>query len=195
MKDWVTETKETFRRSESQSGAGTFRYHLSYPAAFLAKSFIQCRSKGHVMDRNETVSTLNDLLKTTKDGQEGFRTCSQNVKDANLKAVFTSGAQRCDEGARELETTIRGLGGEPTDSGSISGSMHRAWTSLRSSITGMDDHAILAECERGEDSAESVYEKALQKDLPIEVKTIVKRQYRGVKENHDKIRDLRNAAA
>jgi uncharacterized protein (TIGR02284 family) len=59
----------------------------------------------------------------------------------------------------------------------------------------MDDHAILAECERGEDVAKSAYESALDKDLPVEVRTIVERQYRGVKENHDKIRDLRNAAA
>ncbi len=147
------------------------------------------------MDKGEAISTLNDLLKTTKDGEEGFRTCAENAKDASLKAVFISAAHRCDEGARELATTIRGMGGEPTESGSVSGSIHRAWTSLKSSVTGMDDHAILAECERGEDVAKSAYESALDKDLTVEVRTIVERQYRGVKENHDKIRDLRNAAA
>jgi uncharacterized protein (TIGR02284 family) len=59
----------------------------------------------------------------------------------------------------------------------------------------MDEHAVLAECERGEDAAKSAYQAALEEDLPPDVKAIVQRQYEGVKENHDRIRDLRNQAA
>jgi uncharacterized protein (TIGR02284 family) len=51
---------------------------------------------------------------------------------------------------------------------------------------------VLAECERGEDVAKSAYEAALKEDLPPDVKAIVRRQYEGVKANHDRIRDLRN---
>ena len=40
------------------------------------------------MEKSEVISTLNDLLKTTKDGQDGFRTCAEQVKGANLKSVF-----------------------------------------------------------------------------------------------------------
>ena len=54
--------------------------------------------------------------------------------------------------------------------------LHRAWTDIKSSITGTDDQAMLAECERGEDTAESAYEAALKKDLPAEVRTaLIKR--------------------
>ena len=52
-----------------------------------------------------------------------------------------------------------------------------------------------SECERGEDAAKSAYEKALDEDLPPTIEAIVRRQYHGVKENHDRIRDLRNQAA
>ena len=51
---------------------------------------------------------------------------------------------------------------------------------------------MLAECERGEDVAKSAYEAALKEDLPPDVKAIGRRQYEGVKANHDRIRDLRN---
>jgi uncharacterized protein (TIGR02284 family) len=64
-----------------------------------------------------------------------------------------------------------------------------------SSITGMDEYAVLSECERGEDVAKSVYEAALKEDLPADVKAIVQRQYEGVKTDHDRIRELRNQAA
>ena len=147
------------------------------------------------MDTKKVISTLNTLLETTEDGVRGFVACAEGVNSPHLKMVFGRAARRCEEGGQELKTAIRGLGGEPAPSGSLSGSLHRAWTNIVSTITGMDEHAVLAECERGEDAAKSAYEKALDEDLPPTIEAIVRRQYQGVKENHDRIRDLRNQAA
>ncbi|MGH6849805.1 MAG: PA2169 family four-helix-bundle protein [Methylocella sp.] len=137
---------------------------------------------------------MNKLLETTKDGEDGFRACAEGVTSSRLKTVFEDAARKCDEGAAELEAEIRRLGGEPAASGTVGGSLHRAWTNIKSSITGMDEHAVLTECERGEDAAKRAYEAALAEDLPPNVKAIVHRQYEGVKANHDRIRDLRNQA-
>lgn len=147
------------------------------------------------MDNRKVISTLNTLLETTQDGIRGFVACADGVTNQHLKMVFETAARRCEEGAEELKTTIRSLGGEPATSGSVSGSLHRAWTNIVSSLTGMDEHAVLEECERGEDAAKSAYETALGEGLPPDVEVIVRRQYQGVKENHDRIRDLRNQAA
>ena len=144
------------------------------------------------MDNHQVVATLNKLLETTKDGESGFRTCAEGVTRPGLKTMFEAAARRCDEGAIELEAEIRRLGGEPAASGTVGGSLHRAWTNIKSSITGKDEHAVLAECERGEDVAKSAYAAALKEDLPPDIKAIVRRQYEGVKANHDRIRDLRN---
>jgi len=73
--------------------------------------------------------------------------------------------------------------------------MHRFWVDIRSRLTGMDEHAILDECERGEDSAKRAYEESLQEDLPADVRTLIGKQYREVKMNHDSIREMRNAMA
>jgi uncharacterized protein (TIGR02284 family) len=147
------------------------------------------------MTDQATVTALNNLLEITKDGQMGFDTCSDAVSSPDLKAVFRSAARRCDEGAMELEAKIRSLGAEPVESGSVSGTLHRAWTNIKSTITGMDDHAVLAECERGEDAAKQAYEAVLKEHLPADVEAIVRRQYQGVVQNHDHIRDLRDRAA
>jgi uncharacterized protein (TIGR02284 family) len=143
----------------------------------------------------KVISTLNTLLETTKDGEEGFRTCARAVEDPGLKKVFEDAAKRCDEGAAELRAKIRSLGKEPASSGTASGALHRAWTNIKLSVTGMDEYAVLTECERGEDVAKSAYEKALNEDLPMDVKTLVQRQYEGMNANHDRIRQLRNQAA
>jgi uncharacterized protein (TIGR02284 family) len=105
------------------------------------------------MESRNAIDTLNGLLETTKDGVNGFRTCADGVKSPQVKKLLEDAARRCDEGAAELEAKIRGLGGEPATSGTAGGAIHRAWTNIKSTITGMDEHAVLAECERGEDVA------------------------------------------
>lgn len=147
------------------------------------------------MNTQDVIATLNALLQTTKDGALGFRSCAKDVKSAKLAPTFEASAQRCDTGGAELEAEIRKLGGQPATSGSVTGALHRPWTNIVASLTGMDEHAVLEECERGEDAAMRAYGAALQKDLPAEVGAIVRRQYAGVKENHDRIRALRDQTA
>jgi uncharacterized protein (TIGR02284 family) len=146
------------------------------------------------MDNKDVISTLNDLIETSKDGENGFRACADGVKDTQLKSIFEEAARRCAQGAAELAGKVRALGGSPESSGSVSGSLHRGWVNIKSTVTGMDDAAILAECERGEDVAKKSYENALKKDLPAEIRSTVERQYQGVRENHDRVRNLRNMA-
>ena len=147
------------------------------------------------MDRDDVISTLNDLIETSKDGEAGFRTCADNVKNIQLKAFFEAKMERCREGAAQLQAIVREMGGDPERSSSTAGAMHRFWVKIRGSISGMDDHAILAECERGEDVAKHSYEDALKEDLPGDVRRVVERQYAEVRANHDRVRQMRNIAA
>ncbi|MBV9861547.1 MAG: PA2169 family four-helix-bundle protein [Alphaproteobacteria bacterium] len=147
------------------------------------------------MDNDDVVSALNTLVETSKDGEQGFRTCADNAKNPQHKQFFEQAARRCAEGAAELQAKVRHLGGDPERSGSMTGALHRSWVNIKSTITGMDEAAVLAECERGEDSAKQVYEEALKKDLPADVRAMVERQYREVKQNHDRVRAMRNTAA
>lgn len=147
------------------------------------------------MGNQTVIATLNNLLETTKDGAQGFRTCAEAVSNSRLKTVFEVAAKRCDEAALDLGAKIHSLGGEPAVSGTISGSIHRFWTNIISSITGMDERAVLSECERGEEFAERAYLAALQEHLPADVEAIVRRQYEGVKKNLELVRELRIHAA
>lgn len=144
------------------------------------------------MDNNDVISTLNDLIETCKDGEQGFRTCAEDIKDAQMKSFFTTRAQSCAEAAAELQQEVRTLGGNPETSSSIAGALHRRWVDIKGLVTGKDDEAILNECERGEDVAKRSYETALGKSLPANIKTIVERQYNGVLKNHDQVKALRN---
>ncbi|HET7033263.1 MAG TPA: PA2169 family four-helix-bundle protein [Casimicrobiaceae bacterium] len=138
-------------------------------------------------------SILNELIETSKDGESGFRKAAQDACDPKLKSLFAACATRCTDGARELQQIVRTSGGDPERTGSVAAALHRGWISVREAVTARDDQAILEECERGEDYAKAQYKKALEHDLPMNVRVIVERQYQGVVANHDKVRALRDA--
>jgi len=144
------------------------------------------------MDNKDVISTLNDLIETCKDGEQGFRTCAEDIKNSEMKSFFVDRAQKCAEAAAELQQEVRALGGSPETSSSVSGALHRRWVDIKGLVTGKDDEAILNECERGEDVAKASYSKALAKELPANIKAIVERQYNGVLRNHDQVKAFRN---
>ena len=144
------------------------------------------------MTESDSVSILNDLTETSKDGQKGFETSAEEAKSAELKQVFRQYSQECAAAVSELQELVRALGGDPEKSGSTLGALHRGWVDLKAKITGHDDLAILEEVERGEDVAKSNYQKSLEKDLPIDIRAVVQRQYEGVLRHHDHIRALRD---
>ncbi len=145
------------------------------------------------MDTQDTISVLNDLIETSKDGEKGFRECAEDIKNPQLKTTMVQRAQDCATAAAELQQLVRSLGGDPETSGSMAGDLHRRWVDLKSMITGKDDEAILNECERGEDVALKSYRKALDKDLPAEIRVVIQRQFQGVQRNHDQVKALRDA--
>jgi len=145
--------------------------------------------------QKEIISTINSLIETLKDGEEGFKQAAEAVKDSNLKSLFYEFSQQRARFATELQSQAMNLGEtEPEESSSATGAMHRAWINLKSAVTSGDDHAILAECERGEDSAVKEYEDALKADLPAPLDDIVSREYAEVKSAHNRIKGLRDAA-
>lgn len=144
------------------------------------------------MGDDDLIAILNDLIETSKDGEEGFRTCANATRDPQLKAFFSNRAQTCVSSAAELQDLVRSRGGDPETSGGLGGALHRRWVDVRSALSGHDDKAILKECERGEDIAVASYRKALQESLPPDVRSVVERQYQGALQNHDQVRSLRD---
>ena len=144
------------------------------------------------MENNELIDTLNTLIETSRDGENGFTACAEDAKDASLRAYFTICATRCRESVRTLEELVKYKGGSPEQSGSVLGSVNRAWLNLRAAISSNSDLAVLEECERAEDAAIRAYKHALEKDLPMDVSPVVQIQLNGAQENHDRVRALRD---
>jgi uncharacterized protein (TIGR02284 family) len=142
------------------------------------------------MTNEETISVLNDLIQISKDGEREFHDCAEEVTDPELLKFFTETSQRCAEGVTMLQEEVRRLGGDPETEGSFSGTAHRMWANLKTVVAGADKGSILQECERGEQHAVKAYEKALQEDLPTDIRSMVEMQHHGVVANRDRVHTL-----
>ena len=143
------------------------------------------------MKKENTV--LNNLIETLKDGQEGFKQAAEAVSDPKLKSLFRDYSDQRSRFATVLQSEARRQGEtEPETTSSAAGALHRGWINLKSAITGGDEHAILVECERGEDSAVEEYKKALDDALSPAARELVSLQFPEIKAAHDRIRTLRD---
>ncbi len=150
------------------------------------------------MREHDVADVLNDLIETSKNGEKGFRTCAEHCRSSELKSIFERRAEECRIGAQQLQSLVAQGGEKPETGGSVAGAMHRGWVIARGAVALNDDLSMLEECERGEDVAKNSYRKALEKDLPPDIRAVVQRQADGVQRNHDQIkrlRDQRRAAA
>jgi uncharacterized protein (TIGR02284 family) len=146
------------------------------------------------MDENKAISVIENLIETCKDGQKGYQDAASHVKRSDLKTYFNEQSLERARFAGELEAELIRLGKpDKKVSGSVSGTLRRAWIDTKVSLGG-GDKTILESVEAGEDNAKEAYQKALTGDLPENVAQIVRRQAASVQRAHDKVKTLRDEA-
>jgi uncharacterized protein (TIGR02284 family) len=143
--------------------------------------------------QQDVISTLNNLIDTSKNGEMGFHAAAELAKSADLKVLLEDYSRECARAAHELQECVRSAGGPPDQSGTMAGAAHRSWMNLKAMAASNDDKAVLEECERGEDHAKAVYAKALKAELPPQIREVVQRQFDGTVRHHDRIRELRDS--
>ena len=146
------------------------------------------------MNENDAVSVLENLIETCKDGQKGYQEAASKVKRSDLKPFLNEQSLERSRFAGELEAELIRLGKpDKKVSGSVAGSLHRAWIDTKVGLGG-GDKTILEWLENGEDKAKDAYQKAVTGDLPENIAQIVRRQAASVQTAHDKVKSLRDAA-
>lgn len=145
------------------------------------------------MDNDKVISTLNGLIETCRDGQEGFKEASENATSPELKRFFLEASRERARCVGELQQEVRTLGGNPENTGSTAGALHRVWIDIKGTLTGKDDASILNEAERGEDSAVKAFEDALKEGLPANARSTVQKQFSEIKLTHDRVKQMRDA--
>ncbi len=142
--------------------------------------------------QEDAIRTLEDLIRTCRDGQEGYRDAAQHIKDPSIKTWLNEQSLLRAEFVGELESLAQVLGKpDPVREGSVGGTLRRKWFELKEKLGG-DDESVLAEVERGEDSAQKDYDDALKRNLSADVRAVITRQAASIVNAHDHARSLRD---
>lgn len=145
------------------------------------------------MNNESTVSVLNDLLNITNDRIAGFSKVEEKVwtTHSSLKADYDRMVSQSQVMKTELINLIRELGGNPDDTTSTAGALHRTWIDIKNSFSGDKKESTLENVVFGEKAAINAYEKALENDdlLPGTRQTISD-QLHHLKSSYQKFENL-----
>ena len=135
------------------------------------------------MASNHDITVLNSLIETTLDSVDGYRRSASEASAGQFASMFSQRASEREQIVRQLQDAVRRLGGSPEDDGSVLAAAHRAFLSLRDSLTGKgDDSQVIAEVERGEEFLRNKWETALADEgLSQETRQLITQAYESVR--------------
>jgi len=137
------------------------------------------------------VATLRELLATCRDAERGYQHAAELADDASIKELFARRHVVRQELALALKDALYRHGKLiETDHGTVLGTIHRGVLDAMARVRDGRLHALVSECERGERVAIAVYQDALSKALPEDVRLLVEDHLATFTHDRDELRDL-----
>ncbi|MFL1896397.1 PA2169 family four-helix-bundle protein [Aquimarina sp. 2-A2] len=151
------------------------------------------------MTTTENITELiNDLIEKNYDANKGYLKAAEKVTSSNLAMYFRDNAANRLKFAEELKAELHKYADHDKikDSGSATGSLHRAWMDLKSAFSSNNDEEILEECIRGDKASLEEYEESLEKysELPSRFRTLIQEQITNVRTTLNRIKSLEDFA-
>lgn len=139
------------------------------------------------------IHVLNGLIETTIDSADGYREAAKETDKGNYRTLFEARSFERQQVASDLQGSVRTLGGEPEDEGSVLAKAHRAFLDIKHALL-RDEQAVVNSVENGEDHIKAKFESALE-DSKVSATTreTIRRAYATVKDGHDQMRDLKHS--
>jgi uncharacterized protein (TIGR02284 family) len=144
-------------------------------------------------DLKTAESTILAVIDSLIDSQEGFQKIGEEIKDEALKRHFLAESLKRAEFRGDLETVLHQEGvHDIKESGTVSGTLHRAWGNLKAALGG-GDHTLLVTAEQAEDEAKEAYAAAMDAHLPLPVRQLLTTQAIHVQASHDYVKAARDS--
>src|SRR5581483_7424326 len=110
------------------------------------------------MRTQDTIRTLNRLIRVCRDGEEFFEACGHVVESADLASIMRYRGQEWGRQGDELQALVLLLNGEPVTSGGPAALALRTWLLTRAVVLGPSDVAVLDHWRRTYERALDAYE-------------------------------------
>lgn len=147
------------------------------------------------MNEEKMITILNSLIETCNDRREGFENAAAEISDlchAELKALFYDIADDARNHKDDLFDVVIGLGGEPGEGPTPSGSLFNIWLDVAAAFSRKDVRVALDACERAELVALDAYQGVLHPEgvWPSDVAALLNKQCEEIRISRQKIKNL-----
>lgn len=150
------------------------------------------------MNIETTKEVIEDLIEINNDRIDGYNKAKEDIEgiDAVLVPLFSEMAEHSAANVNALVDIGAKLNADINQGTTASGKLHRMWMDVKAAFTGGSKEAILESCEFGEDAILKVYGEVANEyaELPNELLDLIGEQQSQLRNDHDKIKGLRDAA-
>jgi uncharacterized protein (TIGR02284 family) len=151
--------------------------------------------KAKEQTHKDTINVLQSIIEKNYDAEKGYKKAMQDAKTPALKNFLKEQALQRSHFATAIDKELRQLGEAPKESGSITGSLHRAWIDIKSSLSGDHDEAVLEEVLRGEKASVDEYQDVLKNNtLEPHINGMLESQLRDIQGTLGRVKTLEDIA-
>lgn len=130
-----------------------------------------------MLEKINQIDTLNEIITLMIDSHKGYEACLKVLDNHPLEQRFAKRALERSFLIQTFQNQVSSLGGEPSESGSISGALHRKWTQF-TTVFKDDLEAALQAIDDGEEFlANKIKESFFAEDLSVETKALLQKAF------------------
>jgi len=140
-------------------------------------------------DKTTLSTTINHLIDTAKDGENGFLAAARDCTNSDLKHLFSQLSRERAVFSTKLKPFVEksDIDSEP---GTLAAAVHRGWINLKSTVASRENLAVLEECERGEEYAQQQYTDALATLELGHATDTVQSQADSIRKSHNRVKSF-----
>ena len=139
------------------------------------------------------IKILNGLAEGLIDSADGYAEAAAETEDPRYRDLFLRRSDERRRAAADLQTAVRGMGGNPEDEGSILAKAQRAFMDIKHALM-RDDASVVGSVESSEAHLQARFDRALTDEtLSATTRETIRRAHAAVSAGHDEMHVLRRS--
>lgn len=139
-----------------------------------------------------TTEQLNELIAITRDGERLYEHARKEVKDPELRELFSEMCQAKKELIQALAAKVEANKGEPESGRTLTGTIRQVYADIKAELTNNDATTYISQLEKTEDRILHAFEDALE-NADVGLHSLLGPEIPKVRACHDRMRDLKKA--
>ena len=135
---------------------------------------------------------VEDLIQINQDRIAGYQKVTEQMDEPRLKHLFAAKVAQSRLFVDQLKQRDLISGPNPAEDPNKPGKIYSTWANLGATFIADDRKTALESCAYGEDATLKAYDKALEQDIDLPLRSILIEQENGLRQSYAEVRSMRD---